>query len=156
MAQHNFYLDHAIKLANKNVQEGGGPFGAVIVKDDKFLCQGVNKVVKNCDPTCHAEISAIRNACSILNTHELTDCSLYSSCRPCPMCLSAIYWSNIKTVYYASSSKNAEEVGFADEFIYDELDKNDEDKNITIVKLDRPSEKTPFVVWEMKNDKILY
>ena len=114
-------MREAISLADDNVRNGGGPFGAVIVKDGKVVATGVNRVTANNDPTAHAEVSAIRNACKKLKTFDLSGCEIYSSCEPCPMCLGAIYWSRIKKIYYGNSKADAKDIGFDDSFIYDEL-----------------------------------
>lgn len=114
-------MREAISLADNNVRNGGGPFGAVIVKDGKVVATGVNRVTANNDPTAHAEVSAIRNACKKLKTFDLSGCEIYSSCEPCPMCLGAIYWSRIKKIYYGNSKADAKDIGFDDSFIYDEL-----------------------------------
>ena len=115
------FMDRAIKLASDNIENGGGPFGCVIVKDKVIIAEGVNRVTLNHDPTAHAEIMAIRCACERLQTHLLDDCELYASCEPCPMCLGAIYWAHISELYYASSRVDAENAGFIDALIYKEL-----------------------------------
>ena len=131
-------MDILMKKANENAIEGinnkeGGPFGAVIVdKEGNIIANGNNKVIKNNDPTAHAEIIAIREACKKLNTYDLKDYILYTSCEPCPMCLSATIWANIKTIYYGCTRKDAEEIGFRDNYIYDYL----EGKNKDVVKLE--------------------
>jgi len=107
-------MREAISLADDNVRNGGGPFGAVIVKDVKVVATGVNRVTANNDPTAHAEVSAIRNACKKLKTFDLSGCEIYSSCEPCPMCLGAIYWSRIKKIYYGNSKADAKDIGFDD------------------------------------------
>ena len=114
------FMDVAIDLSDDNFEKNyGGPFGAVVVKNGKIIGRGINRVLKNNDPTAHAEIIAIRRACSKLETYDLTGCELYTSCYPCPMCLSAIIWSNIKTVYYANTKEDAADIGFRDDMIYD-------------------------------------
>ena len=116
----NKYMQIANELAKKNnITNNGGPFGAVIVKDGQIVGKGNNHVIKNNDPTAHAEIVAIRNACQKLNTSDLSECELYASCYPCPMCLSAIIWANIDEVYYANTKKDAAEIGFRDDMIYE-------------------------------------
>lgn len=120
----NEYMDVAIDLSDDNFEKNyGGPFGACIVKDGKIIGKGINRVIKDNDPTAHAEIVAIRNACKHIKSHDLRGCELYTSCYPCPMCLSAIIWSNIKTIYYANNKEDAAEIGFRDELIYDYLEK---------------------------------
>ena len=129
------FMDVAIDLSDDNFEKNyGGPFGACVVKDGKIIGKGINRVIKNCDPTAHAEIVAIRNACKAINSHDLTGCTLYTSCYPCPMCLSAIIWANIKKVYYANTKEDAADIGFRDEFIYDYLEKLTNDE---IMKLDK-------------------
>ena len=113
----DFFMQKAIELSIKNINNNGGPFGCVIVKNNKIVSEGVNGVTQNNDPTAHAEIVAIRNACTKLNTFNLSGCEMYTSCEPCPMCLSAIYWSHIDIVYYGNSRENAAEIEFDDKFI---------------------------------------
>ena len=115
------FMKRAISLSIDNIKNNGGPFGCVIVKENEIIAEGVNRVTFNNDPTAHAEIVAIRNACQKLNTFNLEGCELYSSCEPCPMCLSAIYWSHIDKVYYGNSREDAAKIKFDDKFIYDEL-----------------------------------
>ncbi len=115
------FLKRALEIAIKAIDEGGGPFGAVIVRGNKIIAESSNNVVLKKDPTAHAEINVIRKASAILGTHDLSDCILYSSCEPCPMCLGAVYWSGIGKVVYASDRKDAEAVGFSDKLIYDEI-----------------------------------
>ena len=125
----NEFMDVAIDLSDDNFDKKyGGPFGACVVKDGKIIGKGINQVIKNCDPTAHAEIMAIRNACKNIGTHDLSDCELYTSCYPCPMCLSAIIWANIKKVYYGNTKEDAADIGFRDDFIYNYLDKLSDDK----------------------------
>jgi len=114
----------AIALSIESVKAGGGPFGSVIVKDDKIISEGFNKVTSTNDPTAHGEIVAIRDACKNLNNFDLKNCDLYTSCEPCPMCLSAIYWSRVDKVYYANTRDDAQKIDFDDSFIYSELSKN--------------------------------
>ena len=114
------FMDLAVDLSDDNFEKNyGGPFGAVVVKDGEVISRGINRVLKNNDPTAHAEVVAIRRACSKLGTYDLTGCELYTSCYPCPMCLSAIIWSNIKIVYYANTKEDAADIGFRDDMIYD-------------------------------------
>ena len=157
----NEYMDVAIDLSDDNFDKNyGGPFGACVVKDGKIIGKGINRVIKNCDPTAHAEIVAIRNACKAINSHDLTGCTLYTSCYPCPMCLSAIIWSNIKKVYYANTKEDAADIGFRDEFIYDYLEKltNDEmDKKVLNLKsLNREEAIEVFKQYKEQKDKIEY
>lgn len=125
----NEFMDVAIDLSDDNFDKKyGGPFGACVVKDGKIIGKGINRVIKNNDPTAHAEIVAIRNACKNIGSYDLKDCELYTSCYPCPMCLSAIIWANIKKIYYANTKEDAADIGFRDEFIYDFLDKLSDNK----------------------------
>ena len=127
----NEYMKEAIDLSKANLtKKYGGPFGAVIVKDGKVIGRGANRVILRHDPTAHAEVMAIRDACNNIESHDLTNCILYTSCYPCPMCLSAIIWSNIKKVYYANTKEDADDIGFRDDFIYNYIKNNNEDKNI--------------------------
>ncbi len=122
------YFDKAIKLAELGVKNlEGGPFGAVVVKDNKIIGYGNNKVLKEKDPTAHAEIIAIRDACKRLNTHDLTDCVIYTTSEPCPMCLSAIIWSNIKEIYFGTDRKEVADIGFRDDMIYNYLENKEKD-----------------------------
>ena len=114
----NKFMQRAIELSIESINSGGGPFGSVIVKDEKIISEGMNRVTVDNDPTSHGEIVAIRNACKKLNTFNLSDCSLYSSCEPCPMCMSAIYWSRIGNVYYANTRDDAKKINFDDSLIY--------------------------------------
>ena len=155
------YMQVAIDLSEKNLEtKQGGPFGACIVKDGKIVGKGKNQVIKNNDPTAHAEIVAIRNACKNLETYDLTDCVLYTSCYPCPMCLSAIIWSNIKMVYYGNSRYDAERIGFRDEFIYDYInnlvDGNVDESILKLVSIDRDETIKVFEKYNNKNDKTIY
>lgn len=148
----NKYMQAAKDMAEINANKDfveGGPFGAVIVKDNKIIATGKNNVLVNNDPTAHAEITAIRNACKVLHTHDLSGCVLYTSCYPCPMCLSAIVWANIKQVYYGNTKEDAANIGFRDDFIYDlikDLGSKDENTNKTLVLecIDRESTITTF------------
>ena len=157
----NEFMDVAIDLSDDNFDKNyGGPFGACIVKDGKIIGKGINRVIKNNDPTAHAEIVAIRNACKNLNTYDLSGCEIYTSCYPCPMCLSAIIWSNIKKVYYANTKEDAADIGFRDEFIYDFLEKlsnNEVDKKILNLKsLNRDEAIEVFERYKNDKDKIQY
>lgn len=157
----NKYMEVAKKLANDNlITNDGGPFGACIVKDGKIIGKGSNRVLANNDPTAHAEIMAIRDACKNINSYDLSDCELYTSCYPCPMCLSAIIWSNIKKVYYGNTKDDAKEIGFRDDFIYDfieSLSKNIENKKILdLTSMDREETIEEFNKFKNKKDKIIY
>lgn len=157
----NKFMDVAIDLSDDNFDKNyGGPFGACIVKDGKIIGKGINRVIKNNDPTAHAEIVAIRDACKNLNSYDLSGCEIYTSCYPCPMCLSAIIWANIKKVYYGNSKEDAAEIGFRDEFIYDFLEKlsnNETDKKILNLKsLNREEAIEVFKRYQEDENKIKY
>lgn len=154
--QHEF-MQKAIELSLKGSSEGkGGPFGAVIVKDGKIVGQGHNNVLNSNDPTAHAEIVAIRDACKNLGTFQLSDCELYTSCEPCPMCLGAIYWARPKKVYYANTREDAAEIGFDDAFIYDEIPLPISERKIQMIPLGREEAQKAFKFWLEKQDKTLY
>lgn len=155
--QHETFMRMAIALSVQNVSEQiGGPFGAVIVKDGKVIAQSANKVTSTNDPTAHAEVSAIRLACTALNTFDLSGCVVYTSCEPCPMCLGAIYWSRIETIYYANTKADAGKIGFDDKFIYDELDKPMEKRSLPVVQLLRDEAQEAFKLWETSPMRIEY
>ncbi len=149
-------MREAISLADNNVRNGGGPFGAVIVKDGKVVATGVNRVTANNDPTAHAEVSAIRNACKKLKTFDLSGCEIYSSCEPCPMCLGAIYWSRIKKIYYGNSKADAKDIGFDDSFIYDELALPYGQRHVAMERLLGDEAIATFNEWKSKPDKTEY
>ena len=160
----NKYMQIADELAKQNLlTNNGGPFGAIIVKDGIVVGTGNNHVVRNNDPTAHAEITAIRNACKELNTNDLTGCELYTSCYPCPMCLSAIIWSNIKTIYYGNTQQDASDIGFRDDFIYkyiynieaEDIDRKD-NNILKLFPLDREETIKTFEEFKQKEDKIIY
>ncbi|MDH4129067.1 MAG: nucleoside deaminase [Spirochaetota bacterium] len=154
---HEYYMNEAIKLSMKAViKDLGGPFGAVIVKDGKIISKGHNKVTSNNDPTAHAEITAIRNACKTLNTFKLTGCIIYTSCEPCPMCLSAIYWSRIEKIYYANTRTDAAKIGFDDDFIYEELKLDNKVRKLQMEQIMRKEALDAFQSWSIKIDKIEY
>ena len=140
----------------ENVKNGGGPFGAVIVRNDEVVAVGTNRVTANNDPTAHAEVMAIRAACQKLNTFRLTDCEIYTSCEPCPMCLSAIYWSGIRTIFYGNNVQDAAKIGFSDQFIYDELKRPLIQRVIPAINLMRHEAQAAFRAWEEKEDKVEY
>ena len=157
----NEYMKEAKKLARENLTtNAGGPFGACIVKNGKIIGRGSNNVLKNNDPTAHAEILAIRQACNNLNTYDLSDCELYTTCFPCPMCLSAIIWANIKKVYYGNTKEDAANIGFRDDFIYDyieNLKNNTMDKSILkLESMDREETIKEFEDFDKKEDKVIY
>src|SRR5699024_2710897 len=146
-----------IALAQEGMDSGkGGPFGAVIVKDDEIIAESCNKVTSQNDPTAHAEIAAIRLACQKLNTFQLTDCTLYTSCEPCPMCFGAIYWARPKAVFYACTKEDAAVIDFDDQFIYDELEKSTDDLSIAFKNIMRKESQQVFKNWATKTDRIDY
>ena len=150
------YMQTAIDVACKSVENGGGPFGAVIVKDGEIIAATSNSVTSGNDPTAHAEVNAIRQACKKLETFDLNGCTLYTSCEPCPMCLGAIYWSHIGRVFYGSDRKDAAGVGFRDELIYEELAKPLEERSLEFVPLMREEALEPFRRWTDNEDKTEY
>ena len=157
----NKFMQEAINLSNENsIKKYGGPFGACIVKDGIIIGKGFNKVLKNNDPTAHAEIEAIRDACKNINSYDLNGCELYTSCYPCPMCLSAIIWSNIKVVYYANTKEDAASIGFRDDYIYNYLKKlsNDEEDNqvLQLTSMNRDEAIKIFEQYKDDNDKVIY
>ena len=157
----NDYMKLANDLANDNLKtNAGGPFGACVVKNGKIIGKGSNNVLLNNDPTAHAEIMAIRDACKNINSYDLTDCEIYTSCYPCPMCLAAIIWSNVKKVYYGNTKEDAAEIGFRDDFIYDyigKLSKNIQNDNIlSLNPLDRKETIKAFDDFKNKEDKTIY
>lgn len=157
----NKYMQMADELSKQNLlTNAGGPFGAIVVKNDVVVGVGNNQVLKNNDPTAHAEVMAIRNACKNLNTYDLTDCELYTSCYPCPMCLSAIIWANIKTVYYGNTKEDAADIGFRDDMIYKFI-QNMDDENSTsdilkCIPLDRQQTIETFNTFKSRTDKTIY
>lgn len=147
----------AIALAQKNVDQTlGGPFGAVVVKDGKIIAKSANKVALTNDPTAHAEVAAIRIASKKLNTFDLSDCVIYTSCEPCPMCLGAIYWSRIAEVYYANTKLDAAEIGFDDKFIYDELELPAHNRKLSIVRMLQDEAILAFKKWKASAEKVEY
>ena len=152
----NKFMKRAIELSKESINSGGGPFGSVIVKDDKIVSEGMNRVTVNNDPTAHGEIVAIRNACKELNTFNLSDCFLYSSCEPCPMCMSAIYWSRIGKVFYGNTREDAKKIEFDDSFIYSEISKENKDRSILMEQISRDEALEAFEVWKNKTDKTKY
>jgi len=155
--QHEKFMRMAIGLSEKNVNEKlGGPFGAVVVKDGKVIAKSGNKVTSTNDPTAHAEVSAIRMACKKLKTFDLTGCVIYTSCEPCPMCLSAIYWSRINTIYYANTKVDAANIGFDDQFIYEELEKPMAARSLPIQQMLRDEALQAFKLWEQSSKRIAY
>ncbi|MEP7232295.1 MAG: nucleoside deaminase [Ginsengibacter sp.] len=157
MTREEKFMMEAIALSQKGIDSNeGGPFGCVIVKDNKIIGRGNNKVINNIDPTAHAEIVAIREACRNLGSFQLTDCEIYTSCEPCPMCLGAIYWARPKIIYYANNREDAASIGFDDSLIYSEMNVDLENRRIPVVNIKRLAALKVFKNWVDKNDKTLY
>ncbi|MBA4300270.1 nucleoside deaminase [Algoriphagus alkaliphilus] len=155
-SQKNFMLQ-AIDLAKKGMLAGnGGPFGCIIVKDGIIVGQGSNMVLKTKDPTAHAEVVAIRDACKTLDNFQLEGCEVYTSCEPCPMCLGAIFWARPAKVFYACTKNDAAEAGFDDDFIYQEIEVKPADRKIPMISLLREESLMAFELWKEKGDKTLY
>ena len=152
----NKFMKRAIELSENSANGTGGPFGSVIVKDEKIIAEASNEVTFKNDPTAHAEIVAIRKACKKLNTFNLSGCDIYTSCEPCPMCLSAIYWSHINNIYYANTREDAKKINFDDSMIYSEFSKKIEDRKIPIKQMLREEALKAFEIWDKKKDKIEY
>lgn len=150
-------MREAIRLSVEKMEAGfGGPFGAVVVRNGEIIAKGYNNVLASNDPTAHAEVDAIRKACQALGTFQLTDCDLYTSCEPCPMCLGAIYWARPRQVYYANTKADAAEVGFDDQFIYQEIDKEPAARFIPMQQMLREEAQEAFKRWAKKADKAVY
>ena len=149
-------MSRAIELSIESVNNGTGPFGAVIVKNEKIIAEGSNKVTSTNDPTAHGEIVAIREACKQLNNFSLSGCELYSSCEPCPLCLSAIYWARINKIYYANTREDARKIDFDDSFIYSEIKKNIDERKIPMPQMMRDEALKAFELWDKKTDKVKY
>lgn len=154
--KHEEYMREAIRLSIENIKQGGGPFGAVIVKDGQIIATGTNRVTATCDPTAHAEVSAIRKAAKALNSFDLSGCDIYTSCEPCPMCLGAIYWAHIDRMFYGNTKTDAKNIGFDDSFIYDEIDLRIEDRRLKAQQLLPEEAIKAFQAWENDTDKIPY
>ena len=152
----NEFMKRAIELSIESVNKGGGPFGSVITRDNKIISEGYNRVTTNNDPTAHGEIVAIRKACKSLNNFNLSGCELYSTCEPCPMCLSAIYWAHIEKVYYANTRDDAQKIDFDDSLIYSELLKNVKKRKISMIQMMRNEDLKAFELWDKKMDKVKY
>lgn len=150
------FMQQAIQISIDNIANGGGPFGAVIVKNGEVVASGANRVVPDNDPTAHAEVSAIRQACKNLGTFNLEGCTIYSSCEPCPMCLSAIYWSRISRLCYGNTKRDAAEINFDDSFIYDQLHLNYDERSLKCEHFLRNQALAAFHLWAEKEDKTEY
>ncbi len=151
------FMMRAIELAQEGMESNdGGPFGCVVVKGGKIVGEGSNRVTSTNDPTAHAEVVAIRNACSNLGTFQLQGCTIYTSCEPCPMCLGAIYWSRPAAIFFAATQSDAAEAGFDDEYFYRELEKPNAERRLPMAVLLREESKKVFDVWKSKPDKTEY
>jgi guanine deaminase len=151
------HLRRAIELATQNVLAGtGGPFAAVIVRNGEVIAEAANSVTTTNDPTAHGEINAIRKACAALNTFTLAGCEIYSSCEPCPMCLSAIYWARLEAIYYGSNQQDAAKAGFDDAFLYEELRRGSDNRSIPSLQLLQPEAWEAFATWIATPAKIDY
>lgn len=151
------FIEKAIELAIEKMEAGkGGPFGAIVVKDGKIIGMGYNQVNSAHDPTAHAEVVAIREACKHLGSHQLTGCELYTSCEPCPMCLGAIYWARPDAVYFAATKEDASKAGFDDQLIYDELLLPLAERKIPMIRMEVKNARAPFEKWLEKPDRVDY
>ncbi|WP_018477419.1 nucleoside deaminase [Pontibacter roseus] len=151
------FMREAIRLSIEKMEAGfGGPFGAVVVRNGEIIARGYNNVLATNDPTAHAEVDAIRKACQALGTYQLTDCDLYTSCEPCPMCLGAIYWARPRKVYYANTKADAARIDFDDQFIYEELEKDMSKRSIPMEQLLREEALEGFKAWEIKVNRTQY
>lgn len=146
----------ALRLAEESVRDGGGPFGAVVVKEGEVVARGTNRVAPDGDPTAHAEVVAIRRACRVLDDFSLEGCTLYASCEPCPMCLGAIYWAHLDAVYYAATHTEAAQAGFDDAFIYEEIEKPPSERKLRMQRLLPEESQLPFEVWETHEGRVEY
>lgn len=156
MAYDKEFMKQAIALSVENIDKGGGPFGAVIVKDGELIATGVNRVTSQHDPTAHAEIVAIRAAAAKLQSFDLSGCEIYSSCEPCPMCLGAIYWAHLDALYYGNTKADAKDIGFDDSFIYEEIALKAEDRRVKTIQVMPDEAIKAFRKWSDKEDKIEY
>jgi guanine deaminase len=154
---HNSFMSRAIQLSLENIRSGrGGPFAAVVVKDGKIIAEGANCVTSTNDPTAHAEVVAIREACKSLGTFELKGCEIYTTCEPCPMCLGAIYWARPERVYFANTAADASKAGFDDSLIYEEIPRPHAERKIPLIPMMREEALEAFRAWESKVDKTEY
>lgn len=151
------YIDLTIELAVKNVNEGnGGPFAAIVVRNNEIIGTGINSVTTTNDPTAHAEVNAIRDACKNIGAFQLNDCEIYCSCEPCPMCMGAIFWARPAKVYFAATKSDASKAGFDDSFIYEQIDVSADQRTIPFIHIALDKVNTPFQLWVQKKDKISY
>ncbi|MCD4793760.1 MAG: nucleoside deaminase [Bacteroidales bacterium] len=156
MTREESFMNEAIQMSQESVKNGGGPFGAVIVKNDKIIAKASNNVTQENDPTAHAEVTAIRSAAKKLNTFNLSGCEIYTSCEPCPMCLGAIYWARLDKIYFANTKADAKDIGFDDSFIYKEIELPVDKRSIPNIQIMRHEALKVFKEWEEKEDKIEY
>ena len=157
MQEKEVFMREAIRLSIEKMEAGfGGPFGAVVVRNGQIIARGFNNVLTSNDPTAHAEVDAIRKACQALGTFQLSDCDLYTSCEPCPMCLGAIYWARPRKVYFGNSKTDAAHIGFDDQFIYDEIDKEPSERQIPMEQMLRDEALEGFKAWMRKLDRSAY
>lgn len=156
MSNDRKFLREAVEIAISGIKKGGGPFGAVIVKDNEIIAASNNRVVLSGDPTAHAEVLVIREAAKNLKTYDLGGCVLYSTCEPCPMCLGAIYWSGIGRVVYATDRNDAASAGFSDNLIYNEIPLDPSERKVIFEHIDDRGAKDVFRLWEKYEDKIRY
>jgi len=156
MAYVEKFMHRAIALSIQNVEEGGGPFGAVIVRDNQIVAEGTNRVTADHDPTAHAEVNVIRKAAKQLGTFDLKGCDIYSSCEPCPMCLGAIYWARLDNLYYGNTKADAKDIGFDDSFIYEQINLSPEDRSVTTMRVLDKEAMIAFEKWRDKEDKVRY
>ena len=155
--ENNKFMSEAIELSIRNVRDGkGGPFAAVVAREGKIIARGTNLVTSANDPTAHAEIVAIREACKVLKSFQLEGCEIYTTCEPCPMCMGAIYWARPAKVFYGNSRKDAARIGFDDSLIYNELPKPISKRKIPMIRCMKQEALAAFVEWEKKSDKIVY
>ncbi len=153
----NHFMFEAIELSIRNVRDGkGGPFAALVVREGKIIARGTNLVTSTNDPTAHAEVVAIREACKVLKSFQLEGCEIYTTCEPCPMCMGAIYWARPAKVFYGNSRKDAARIGFDDSLIYNELPKPISKRKIPMIRCMQKEARTAFLEWEKKSDKIVY
>ncbi|GAB6059841.1 nucleoside deaminase [Desulfonatronum parangueonense] len=151
-----YFMRKAIALSLTSVKQGGGPFGAIVVKGGKVIAEASNSVTRDNDPTAHAEVNAIRQACRELNTFDLSGCMIFTTCEPCPMCLGAIYWARLDCVYFGNNKEDAADIGFDDAFIYQELDTPLEKRKLPMIRLLPQEAREAFKDWELKEDKVMY
>jgi tRNA(Arg) A34 adenosine deaminase TadA len=154
--EHEVFMEKAIKLSIENIDNNGGPFGAVIVKNGEIIATGVNRVTTNNDPTAHAEVMAIREAAKKLNNYNLSGCDIYTSCEPCPMCLASIYWARIDRIFYGNTKDDAKAIGFDDSFIYDEIEKPINKRSVKTSQLMHNEALEGFKKWQKFEGKVEY